>query len=230
MKTIGLIGGMSWESTQEYYRIANEEVKKQLGKEHSAKLILHSVDYGEIEKLQHEGKWSELSEKMVEIAKNLKSAGADFIVICTNTMHIVAKDIEEKAGIEVLHIAEVTAKIIKEKGMDKVALLGTRYTMESDIYPKLLQEAHGIDLIVPNGNDGRLVHGIIYNQLVRGEFTDASRKAYRGVIERLKEKGAQGVILGCTEIPLLLKPGDSPIPVFDTTAIHARAAVEYALQ
>ncbi len=229
MKTIGLIGGMSWESTQEYYRIANEEVKKRLGKSHSAKCIIHSVDYSEIEQLQNDGKWDELSRRMVEISKSLKSAGADFIVICTNTMHIVAEAIEKEAGIELLHIAEVTAKVIEEKGMNKVALLGTRYTMESDFYPKLLKEVHGIEMITPTGNDGRLIHGIIYNELVRGEFTDASREAYAGVIERLKKQGAQGVILGCTEIPLLLKGEDTAIPVFDTTAIHALAAVEYAL-
>lgn len=230
MKTIGLIGGMSWEATQEYYRIANEEVKRRLGKSHSAKCILHSVDYSEIEQMQNEGKWEELSRKMVEISKSLKAAGADFIVICTNTMHIVADAIEKEAGIEVLHIAEVTAKKIDVLGLKKVALLGTRYTMESDFYPRLLKEVHGIETITPMGNDSRMIHGIIYNELVRGEFTDASREAYAGVIERLRKQGAQGVILGCTEIPLLLKEKDSIIPVFDTTAIHARAAVEYALK
>lgn len=229
MKTIGLIGGMSWESTQEYYRIANQEVKERLGKSHSAKIVLHSVDYSEIERMQREGEWEELKAMMVKIAESLKLSGADFVVICTNTMHIVADAIREQVGIEVLHIADVTAQQVSQMGIKKVALLGTRYTMESDFYPRLLEEKYGIETIMPKGNDGRMVHGIIYNELVRGEFTEVSRHAYRGVIERLQAQGAQGVILGCTEIPLLLREKDSPLPIFDTTSLHAKAAVDYAL-
>jgi aspartate racemase len=230
MKTIGMIGGMSWESTLEYYRIANETVKAKLGEKHSVECVLYSVEFGEVERLQHEGDWKALTDLMVEIARKLKRAGADFIVICTNTMHLMAEDIEREVGIEVLHIAKATGKKISESSLKKIALLGTRFTMESDFYPQILMKDFGIETITPMEKDKEIVHHIIYDELIKGIFRDESREAYQGVIERLKERGAEGVILGCTEIPLLIKQKDSSIPVFDTTEIHAIAAVEYALK
>lgn len=230
MKTIGLIGGMSWESSQEYYRILNEVVKNKLGKLHSAKCIMYSVDFEEIETLQHQNKWEELTKKMIDIAQRLKKGGAEFIVICTNTMHKMAEDIEKEIGINVLHIADATGEKIAEKGMKKVGLLGTKFTMEGDFYKKRLNEKYNIEVVIPNESDRKIIHNIIYNELCLGSIKEASKNKYIEIITELVENGAEGVILGCTEIPLLIKQDDVDIPVFDTTTIHATAAVEFALE
>lgn len=228
MKTIGLIGGMSWESSLQYYKIINETVKSKLGGLHSAKCIMYSVDFEEIELLQHQGKWEELTYIMVDAARSLKGAGADFIVICTNTMHKMAEDIERKAGIKVLHIAEVTGEKIIQKGLKKVGLLGTKFTMEQDFYKKVLKDKFNVEVIIPDEADREVVHKIIYEELCKGILKDASREKYKEIINRLKSKGAEGVVLGCTEIPLLIKQEDVSVPVFDTTTIHGIAAVEAA--
>lgn len=228
MKIIGLIGGMSWESSLEYYKIINETVKSKLGGLHSAKCIMYSVDFEEIELLQHQGKWKELTGIMVAAAKNLKSAGADFIVICTNTMHKMAEDIEREAGIKVLHIAEVTGEKIIEKGLKKVGLLGTKFTMEQDFYKKVLKDKFNIDVVIPEEADREVVHKIIYEELCKGILKDTSREKYKEIISKLQAKGAEGIVLGCTEIPLLIKQKDVSVPVFDTATIHGIAAVEFA--
>lgn len=229
MKTIGLLGGMSWESSQEYYRIMNEEVRSLLGGSHSAKCLMYSFDFHEIEQLQHENKWEALTDTMVKEACHLKSAGADFIVICTNTMHLMADAIEEATKLKVLHIADVTGKAITARKINKVALLGTKFTMEGNFYKDLLNNKHGIDVIIPDEKDRQIIHDIIYRELVVGKITEDSRSAYQTIIEKLAQEGAQGVILGCTEIPLLIHQEDVSIPIFDTTTIHAKAAVAYAL-
>lgn len=229
MKTIGLIGGMSWESSLEYYKIINETVKSKLGDLHSAKCIMYSVDFEEIELLQHQGKWKELTGIMVAAAKSLKSAGADFIVICTNTMHKMAENIEKEAGIKVLHIAEVTGEKIIEKGLKKVGLLGTKFTMEQDFYKKVLKDRFNTDVIIPEEADREVVHKIIYEELCKGILKDTSREKYKEIINKLQAKGAEGVVLGCTEIPLLIKQKDVSVPIFDTTTIHGIAAVEFAI-
>ncbi|MHC1682219.1 MAG: aspartate/glutamate racemase family protein [Clostridiaceae bacterium] len=230
MKTIGLIGGMSWESSLEYYRIINETVKLKLGGLHSAKCLMYSVDFQEIETLQHQNKWDELTNIMIDSAKNLKNGGADFIVICTNTMHKMAKDIESIVGIKVLHIAEVTGEKIAEKGMRKVGLLGTKFTMEGEFYKKIIKEKYDIDIVMPNDEEREIVHKVIYDELCKGEIKDSSKEKYKEIIRNVARKGAEGVILGCTEIPLLIKQEDVDIEVFDTTTIHAVSAVEYALR
>ncbi|MBU3217261.1 aspartate/glutamate racemase family protein [Clostridium estertheticum] len=229
MKTIGLIGGMSWESSLEYYRIINETVKLKLGGLHSAQCLIYSVDFEEIEVLQHENKWDELTNIMVNAAEKLKNGGADFIIICTNTMHKMASDIENKVGIKVLHIAEVTGEKIIGKGMKKVGLLGTKFTMEQDFYKQVLKEKCNIDVIIPDENEREIIHEIIYNELCKGIITEVSKDKYINIINNLALKGAEGVVLGCTEIPLLIKQEDVNIPVFDTTRIHATSAVEFAL-
>jgi len=229
MKTIGLIGGMSWESSLEYYKIINETVKIKLGGLHSAKCLMYSVDFAEIEALQHQNKWDELTDIMVSSAENLKNGGADFIVICTNTMHKMANDIENKAGIKVLHIAEVTGKKIVQKGMKKVGLLGTKFTMEQDFYKKVLIDKFNIDVIIPDESEREIVHDVIYNELCKGIINDVSKEKFIKIINNLSLNGAEGVVLGCTEIPLLINQEDVNITVFDTTTIHAISAVEFAL-
>ncbi|KAJ48732.1 aspartate racemase [Clostridium tetanomorphum] len=229
MKTIGLIGGMSWESTLEYYRILNETVKLKLGGLHSAKCLMYSVDFEEIEILQHQNRWEELTNIMIDAAQRLKNGGAEFIVICTNTMHKMADDIEKNVGIKVLHIAEATGKKVVEKGIKKVGLLGTKFTMEQDFYKKVLKGKFNIDVIIPDENEREIVHDIIYNELCKGEIKESSKEKYKKVIDSLYNKGARGVILGCTEIPLLIKQEDTNVSVFDTTTIHAVSAVEFAL-
>ena len=229
MKTIGLIGGMSWESSLEYYRIINETVKLKLGGLHSAKCLMYSVDFEKIEVLQHEEKWDELTDIMVNIARKLKNGGADFIIICTNTMHKMASDIEDRAGIKVLHIAEVTGQQVVKQGMTKVGLLGTKFTMEQDFYKKILKEKYNIDVIIPDESDRTIIHEIIYNELCKGIINEASKEKYIKIINDLVLNGAQGIVLGCTEIPLLIKQEDVSIPVLDTTTIHAISAVEFAL-
>ncbi|GEO14343.1 aspartate/glutamate racemase family protein [Microvirga aerophila] len=227
--TIGLIGGMSWESSAEYYRIINREMQKRLGGVHSARSLMWSVDFGEVERLQHEGEWDRLTDAMKDAAIRLERGGADFIVLCTNTMHRMADAITSAAGIPLLHIADPTAERIKAAGLERVGLIGTAFTMEQDFYKGRLQEQYGLDVIVPEADDRQVVHDVIYKELVVGQVLEASRMAYRGIIARLVERGAQAVILGCTEIMLLVSDEDSSVPLYDTTSIHALAAVNRAL-
>lgn len=228
MKTIGLIGGMSWESTVTYYKIINETVKERLGGFHSGKILLYSVDFAEIEECQEKGEWEKSAEILSEAAENLEKAGADFIVICTNTMHKVAGKIQENIKIPVIHIADATAHKLKQDGILKTALLGTKYTMTQDFYKEKLRE-NGIEVLIPEEKDIEIVNHVIYEELCLGKILDSSRKEYIRIIDGLKEKGAQGVILGCTEIGLLISQKDSPLPVYDTTEIHALSACEKAL-
>ena len=230
MQTIGLIGGMSWESSAEYYRIINQEVNRRLGGVHSAQCLMFSVDFEEIKHLQHEGEWDKLADAMKAAALRLERGGADFIVVCTNTMHRLADAISSTVGIPLLHIADPTAEKIKAAGFERVGLLGTAFTMEQDFYKGRLQQRHGLDVLVPDEDDRRIVHEIIYKELVLGQVKPESRQAYRDIIVRLIERGAQSIILGCTEIMLLVKDEDSTVPLFDTTTIHAIAAVDHALR
>ena len=230
MKTIGLLGGMSWESSLEYYRIINQTVKRRLGGLHSARCLLHSYDFAEIEALQHNDAWAELALKMIDGVQRLKAGGADFLVICTNTMHRMADEIEEATRIPLLHIADAAAGAIKTQGLEVVGLLGTNFTMTGDFYRKRLEEEHNIQVLIPDEASRQTIHRIIYDELVLGEIRKESREAYLYVIDQLAKKGAQGVILGCTEIPLLVKQKDTAIPVFDTTTLHAEAAVDWALK
>jgi aspartate racemase len=229
MKTIGLIGGMSWESTIPYYRHINEVVKARLGGLHSAKIVLYSVDFAEIERLQHRGDWGAAGAVLADAAQALERAGADFIVLCTNTMHKVAPAIEAAVSIPLLHIADPTAAEIRKAGLSRIGLLGTRFTMEQDFYRGRLAERHGIEVLVPGEDDRGVVHRVIYEELCLGRVEDASRRAYREVMGRLVERGAQGIILACTEISMLVGERDASVPLFDTTAIHAAAAAEMAL-
>jgi aspartate racemase len=229
MKTIGLIGGMSWESTVPYYRIINETVRERLGGLHSAKVILYSVDFYEIELLQRLGDWGEAGRVLAQAAESLQAAGADFFVLCTNTMHKVADIIESAVRIPLLHIADATAQAIKKAGLTQVGLLGTRFTMVEDFYRGRLRDPHQLKVLIPDDADQGVVHRVIYEELVLGLVRDPSRTEYRKIIQRLVNHGAQGVILGCTEISMLVGPADSPVPLFDTTGIHARKAAEYAL-
>ena len=229
MKTIGLLGGMSWESTIPYYRQINQAVKARLGGLHSAKIVLYSVDFAEIERLQHQGDWEAAGSVLANAAQVLEHAGADFIVLCTNTMHKVAAAIEAAVAIPLLHIADSTAAEIRKVGLSRIGLLGTSFTMEQDFYRGRLAEQHGIEMFVPDQDDRDLVHRVIYEELCLGRVEDASRRAYRDVMRRLVERGAQGIILGCTEISLLVGERDASVPLFDTTAIHAAAAAEWAL-
>ena len=229
MKTLGLIGGMSWESTVPYYRMINEHVKQQLGGLHSAKLFLYSVDFYEIEKLQMAGDWQQAGEILGNAARSLARAGAEVIVVCTNTMHKVAGDIERIGGLPLLHIADATAEKIKGQGLRKIGLLGTRFTMEQDFYRGRLQEKHQIDVVTPDDADRAIVHRIIYEELCLGIIKDDSREEYRRIIGKLEQQGVEGIILGCTEITLLVGAEDARVAVFDTTAIHALAAAEFAL-
>ena len=229
MKTIGLLGGMSWESTVPYYRQINEAVKARLGGLHSARIVLYSVDFAEIERLQHAGDWDAAGAVLAAAAQALERAGADFIVLCTNTMHKVAPAIEAAVNIPLLHIADATAAAIRHAGLSRVGLLGTRFTMEQAFYRGRLEERHGIAVLVPAADDRDRVHRVIYEELCLGVVSEASRNAYREVIAALAERGAQGVILGCTEIALLISPADAAVPLFDTTELHAEGAVDLAL-
>jgi aspartate racemase len=230
MKTIGLIGGMSWESSIEYYRIINQEVRKKLGGTHSAKSVMISVDFAEIEKLQHEGRWGEATDLLVSTAKNLESAGADFVILCTNTMHKMADAIMQNTHIPFLHIADATAEKVKAAGITKIGLLGTRFTMEEDFYKKRLVENYGLNVLVPDETDRNYIHRVIYDELVKGKILPESKNGYIAIIEKLIANGAQGIILGCTEIGLLVAQKDCRVQVFDTTRIHAEAAVDLALR
>lgn len=229
MKTIGLLGGMSWESTKYYYEILNEQVKEKLGGLHSAKCLLYSFDFQGIKTLQHEGKWAEATMLLIEAAKNLEAAGADFIVLCTNTMHISAEAIQDNIRIPFLHIADATAERIKKDQKRRIGLLGTRFTMAEDFYKGRLELHHGIEVIVPDEEEMDSIHKIIYEELCLGIVTDESREEYIRIINNLVKRGAEGVILGCTEITLLIKQDDVTIPVYDTTEIHAVDAVEKAI-
>jgi aspartate racemase len=229
MKTIGLIGGMSWESSLEYYRVMNEYVKKKLGGHHPCECLIYSVDFGPIKELQHAGKWDELTTIMIEAARRLVNGGAELLVIGTNTMHRMAPEIEAAIDIPLIHITDATASAIKKKGLNKILLLGTRFTMEQDFYKGRLTDKHGIEVIIPNSDDMDTVHDIIYNELVLGQVKDESREKYRLIIQKAVKEGAEGVILGCTEIPLLVKAEDTTVPLFDTTTLHAVKAVQMAL-
>ena len=230
MKTIGLLGGMSWESSLEYYRIINETVKRKLGGLHSAKSLMFSFDFHEIEELQARGDWQGATEMMVSGARKLEAGGADFLIICTNTMHLMADEVASSVKIPLVHIADATGDRVAESGLKRVALLGTKFTMEQDFYKGRLAEKYGLDVITPDKHDRQKVHDIIYNELCLGEINDKSRKIYLEIIEKLANDGVEGVILGCTEIPLLVKQEDVELPLFDTTKIHAEAAVEFALK
>lgn len=229
MKTIGLIGGMSWESSLEYYRIINEEVKIKLGGLHSAKCILYSVDFEEIERYQAEGDWESSGKLLGDVAQSLEKAGAEIIVICTNTMHKVIRYIEEKVSLPILHIADSTANQIQKSEISTVGLLGTKYTMEQDFY-KTRIEFNGIKVLIPNDEDRKVINKVIYEELCLGEIQQSSRDYYKKVIKSLVDDGAEGIILGCTEIGLLVKPEDSEVPLFDTTEIHAIESVNMALE
>ncbi|WJN60709.1 aspartate/glutamate racemase family protein [Pseudomonas sp. SO81] len=229
MKTIGLIGGMSWESTLPYYRHINEAIKARLGGLHSARLVLYSVDFHEIEQLQRSGDWQRAGELLGEAAAALERAGAEFLVLCTNTMHKVTDAIEQAVSIPLLHIADPTATAIRTAGLQRVGLLGTRFTMEQPFYRERLESRHGIQVLVPDEADRQLVHRVIYEELCLGTVRETSRQAYREVIARLVAQGAQAVILGCTEIGLLVGDTDAAVPLFDTTLLHARAAADQAL-
>lgn len=229
MKTIGLIGGMSWESSAVYYQLINQKAKEILGGTHSARSIMYSVEFNEVEQLQHQGKWEKLTEIMIDAAQKVEKGGADFIVICTNTMHKMVPEISANISIPILHIADATAEKIKEKGIKKIGLLGTNFTMTQDFYKGKLEKDHHLEVIIPNETDRQIIHSIIYQELILGNIKEESRQKYVAIIKKMQSDGAEGVILGCTEIPLLIQQKDSPIPVFDTTKIHAEKAVEFAL-
>ncbi|AJY77609.1 aspartate/glutamate racemase family protein [Paenibacillus beijingensis] len=229
MKTIGLIGGMSWESSSEYYRIINEEVKSKLGGLHSAKCLLYSVDFAEIERYQAEGDWERAGILLGNAARSLELAGAEMIVLCTNTMHKVIGHIEEKVSVPILHIADATAKHIQKSNLSLVGLLGTKYTMEQDFYKSRI-EAHGIKVLIPGDEDRDVINKVIYEELCLGKILPSSKDYYKQVIQKLVAAGAEGIILGCTELGLLVKQADSEVPLFDTTLIHAVELVQKALE
>ena len=229
MKTIGLIGGMSWESSIEYYRLINETVREKLGGLHSAKSIMYSVDFAEIETRQHQGQWTEATEMMIDAARRVEQGGANFVIICTNTMHKMADDVQQAINIPLLHIADATARKIRTEGLQKIGLLGTRFTMEEDFYKGRLVDKHGLEVMIPNETQRELVHRVIYDELCLGRIVSSSKEQYLDIMEQFVVQGAEGIILGCTEIGLLVNQKDSRLPLFDTTHIHAVAAVEYAL-
>ena len=229
MKTIGLLGGMSWESSVEYYRIINEAVHQRLGGVHSAKCVMYSVDFAEIEVLQSQGRWEEATKMMVDVSRLIEKGGADFLLICTNTMHILADRIQETLNIPLLHIADATAERIRSQGFTKIGLLGTRFTMEKEFYRGRMEERHGLTMCVPDDAGRDLVHRVIYDELCKGVLREESRAAFLGEIQKLQSLGAEAVILGCTEIGMLVSEEQSPLPAFDTTKIHAEAAVKWCL-
>ncbi len=229
MKTIGMIGGLSWESSAEYYRIINQGIRARLGGVHSAQSLMFSFDFGEIEALQHAGRWDDATARMIDAARRLERGGADFLLICSNTMHRMAAEVEAAVSIPLLHIADQTAAQIQAQGYRSIGLLGTRYTMEQSFYKGRLVENFGLGVLVPDDEGRALVNRVIYDELIVGDIKPESRAGYVRVIEAFQQAGAQAVILGCTEIGLLIKPEDSPLPVFDTTFIHAQAAIDLAL-
>jgi aspartate racemase len=229
VRTLGLLGGMTWHSTVDYYRLINDGIQKRLGGSHSAELLLLSIDFEPVEELQGRGDWAGMGRLMAAWAKRLEAAGAEGLVICTNTMHRLAGDVAAAIRIPLIHIADATAAAVKAAGLGTVGLLGTRYTMELDFYRGRLEKEHGLNVLIPEEPGRTTVHDVIYNELTYGQIREESRQAYIEIIRDLARRGAQGVILGCTEIPLLVKAADSPVPVFDTTALHAAAAVDFAL-
>jgi aspartate racemase len=229
MKTIGLIGGMTWHSTVDYYRLINEDVQRRLGGSFSARIVLYSVEFDEFEKLQGKGDWDRLTALMTDAARRVERGGADILLICANTMHKTAEAVSAAVRIPLIHIVDAAAAEITRFGLKTVGLLGTRYTMEQDFYRRRLEEKHGLRVLIPDLPERNRVHEIIYTELGRGLIKDSSRAEYVAIIETLRKRGAEGVILGCTEIPLLIKSGDASVPVFDTTMLHARAAVDWAL-
>ena len=229
MKTIGLIGGMSWESSIEYYRIINQEARKRLGGLHSTECLMFSFDFAEIEALQMIGDWKSATQRMIQAAQQVERGGGECIVICTNTMHKMADAVQNAIDIPLIHIADATAEVIRAQKIETIGLLGTRFTMEEDFYKGRMVDKFGLNVLIPDADGRNAVHHIIYDELVVGEIKDDSRKQYQAVIESLKAEGAEGVILGCTEIGLLIKPEHSVLPVFDTTYLHALSALEWAL-
>ena len=230
MKTIGLIGGMSWESSAEYYRLINQQVKARLGGLHSAKILMFSLDFAEIEKLQSQGKWDQAGEILIDAAQRLEKGGADFLLLCTNTMHKLAGDIQKNISIPLLHIADATGLEIKKTTIKKIGLLGTRFTMEQDFYKGRLRDKFGFEVLIPDAADRQMVHDVIYHELCLGIIQPHSKEKYKKIIHNLVNRGVEGFILGCTEISLLINQKDSLVPLFDTTKIHAAAAVDKALQ
>jgi aspartate racemase len=230
MKTIGLIGGMSWESSLEYYRIINETVQRKLGGFHSAQSLMYSVDFAAVEDCQHQGRWQEAAGLLADAARKLEKGGADFLVICANTMHKVVPEVQKHIQIPILHIADVTARAIKERGLRIVGLLGTRFTMEEGFYKDRLVQKHGLEVIVPGEKGRELIHNVLYDQIRLGDIDQAARNVFKKAIDDLASEGAEGIILGCTEIFLFVKQEDYKIPLFDTTRIHAEAAADLALE
>ncbi|MEM6318786.1 MAG: aspartate/glutamate racemase family protein [Bacteroidota bacterium] len=230
MKTIGLIGGMSWESSKLYYELLNRKVKAALGGWHSCKSILYTVDFDEIHHLQGEGNWVKLDQIMINAAQSLEKAGADIVLICANTMHLCSDAIKSNVSIPLLHIAEATGQAIVEKNIQKVALLGTKFTMEKDFYKTILTEQFGVEVLIPNAEERNFIHASIYDELVQGQIKETTRRQYQAIIQKMAKQGAEGVILGCTEIPLLIEQKDVTIPTFNTTKIHAEQAVSWALR
>lgn len=229
MKKIGLLGGMSWESTAVYYRLLNTFVRERLGRLHSAQVVLYSVDFEEIEQLQHAGQWDSLREMMLAGARCVESAGAGCLLICSNTMHRVADAVSTELSVPLIHIADSTAQAVRAQGIDRIGLLGTRFTMEQKFYRGRLESQHGLTVITPDESERAVVHRIIYDELCLGEVRQASRESYKQIIAGLEDRGAQAIVLGCTEIGMLVKSADVAIPIFDTTALHAQAAVEWYL-
>ncbi|MGM0414879.1 MAG: aspartate/glutamate racemase family protein [Bacillota bacterium] len=229
MKKLGLIGGMSWESSLEYYRLLNQLIKKELGEPHSAELIMYSVDFARFEEMQHKGKWDEMAVEMIDIARQLKTVGAEILIICTNTMHKLAPVIEKEVAINLIHIADATAEAIINQGLDTVGLLGTNFTMTEDFYKKRLEENYNLNVLIPEAEEREIVHDTIYKELISGIIKEESLNKFQAIINNLKEQGAEGVILGCTEIPLLVKEKDSSLPIFNTMELHAKKAIEQAL-
>lgn len=230
MKTIGLIGGLSWESSKEYYRIINETMNERLGGLHSAKCILYSLDFAESREIQQTKGWDELTKILIDAAKRLEAAGADIVLVCTNTMHKLVPEIQREINVPILHIADATAEKVRGKGLKKVGLLGTKMTMEEDFYKGRIREKFGIDVLVPDKDDRDFIETVIFDELCVGKMNASSKKRFKQIIGKLVENGAEGIILGCTEIPLLIKQEDGNVPIFDSAEIHAKAAVEFALK
>ncbi len=229
MKTIGMIGGMSWESSKMYYQYANEYIKHRLGGSHSCKCIMVSVDFAEIEEYTFAGQWEKIGEMMADCTRQLESAGADIILLCTNTIHLVSDYIEKSTNLPFLHIAEATGQAIKAQELQKVGLIGTKFTMEKDFYTTILSERFGLDVIIPSENDRQAIHDIIYNELVKGQFTETAKSKCMSIMEQLGSKGAQGIIMGCTELPILVPDGDVPMVTIDTTKVHIQLALDWAI-
>lgn len=229
MRLIGLIGGMSWQSSKFYYEYVNQIVADTLGGSHSARILMSSIDFSEIERLSFEGNWEEIGELMAVEAKRLENAGAEMVILGTNTIHLVAQHIEKAISVPFLHIAKATGAAIKQKGLKKVGLLGTKFTMEKDFYAKILTSDFGLEVIIPTKSEREYLQDIIYNELVKGTFSHEAKDKCLKIIQNLSEKGAEGIILGCTELPILIPDSEAPIPTFDTTMIHSKAAIEFAL-